>query len=209
VLSDVVGERIAEIRRRLNVSRDDLAKRCTEHGWPMTAAILTNIETGRKQQGRRRREISIDEIAVIARALEIPPVLLCYPVGEPRTTEVAPGVEGDPWQGARWFCGEATLDGSDIGSSPGAAPVVMFRRHQLLVDAVVSDQFIADMIDYSGPEQPSSAVVPGFDYKGWLPERRGPNEETLLRLVELRREIRRAGLLPPELPGILTAMEAL
>lgn len=208
MLSDVVGERIASLRKARGVTRDELSRRCREMGWPLTVAVLTNVETGRRKGAERRREISIDEIAVIGRALGVPPVLLCYPLGVDGLTEVAPGVESDPWTGARWFMGEAHLDGTRIDDDPGAAPLVLFRRHQLLVEGIIYGQLLADMIDYSGPEVPPSAITPGFDYRGWLPEHRVTNEDALSRLVELRREIRRSGLIPPELPGILADLEA-
>jgi len=182
VLSDVVGERIASLRKAHGVTRDELSSRCGALGWPLTVAVLTNIETGRRKGAERRREISIDEIAVIARALEIPPVLLCYPVGEPGTTEVVPGVEGDPWQGARWFCGEATLNGSDIGSSPGAAPVVLFRRHQALTE----------LLEQTGP------MLSPYQ------KRHMPAE--IERLRDVRSMIRQMGGTPPAVPAPVLAL---
>lgn len=177
MLSDVVGDRIAAIRRRAGISRDEIARRCTDHGWQMTAAVLTNIETGRRQQGVRRREVTIDEVAVLAHALDVPPVLLIYPVGVSDSTEITSGETGAPWTGVRWWMGEVRLDGASTDDDPSAAPVVLYRRHQALVDLL-------------------SGV--GTVLSPWQ-RRHVPQDAE--RLVELRSTMRQLGITPPDLPA--------
>lgn len=57
----------------------------------LTPDALTNIESGRRQGGVRRRTVSVDELAVIANALGVPPVVLVAPVLSQQEVQVLPG----------------------------------------------------------------------------------------------------------------------
>ena len=106
-LSDVVAEQIRRRRNSLGLTRHDLAKRCKDLGVPeLTYASLTNIETGRKENGQRRRLVTVEELATIARALGIPPVLLLFPVGRTQEMELLPGQAVPPGAALAWFTGE-------------------------------------------------------------------------------------------------------
>lgn len=109
MLSDVVAEQVNRARKRHGWNRGELAKRCRKLGAPqLTEAAITNIETGRRDaDGRRRREVTVDELVIFGRALGVPPVLLAFPVGSQPTVEAFPGVEAPTWGAARWFTGEA------------------------------------------------------------------------------------------------------
>lgn len=66
-LSDLAATRIRQLRAARGLNRDALAK-LVGHG--MTAAAITNIETGRRSpDGARRRELTIDELSWFAAAL--------------------------------------------------------------------------------------------------------------------------------------------
>jgi transcriptional regulator with XRE-family HTH domain len=65
--SAIVADRIAYARRQRGWNRDQLAKECAAAGAPdITAPAITNIETGRRVDGRRRRAVTIDELVVFA-----------------------------------------------------------------------------------------------------------------------------------------------
>ncbi|MEV6986538.1 hypothetical protein AB0M95_35515 [Sphaerisporangium sp. NPDC051017] len=83
-MSDVVADQIRKHRSRLGLTREDLAAECAKLGADqLTFAALTNIETGRRDaSGRRRRDVTIDELEVIAHALAVPMLLLVFPLGE-------------------------------------------------------------------------------------------------------------------------------
>ena len=104
VLSETAGQRIANIRRRRNLNRAELAARCTAFGLSISADQIANIETGRPRKGARTREVTLDELAVIARALGTSPMRLVFAVGEDDTTEVA-GTQVDTYEAARWWRG--------------------------------------------------------------------------------------------------------
>jgi hypothetical protein len=80
-LSDLVALRIRLLRNALGLNRDALALRfneCTPDGW-MTADVLTNIETGRVTNDKRRRMVTVDEVVVFAKALGVTPAALMDP----------------------------------------------------------------------------------------------------------------------------------
>ena len=79
--SDLAGARIREIRGRRGWTARQLADRCADAGAPeLTASVIANIETGRRDtEGRRRRDVTIDELMALAYVLEVPPVSLLVP----------------------------------------------------------------------------------------------------------------------------------
>lgn len=72
-VSDQVAERIVRLRKARSMTRDGLAAACAAVGRPdLTGPSLANIETGRRSlDGQRRREISVDELCVFAKALDV------------------------------------------------------------------------------------------------------------------------------------------
>lgn len=84
ILSDVVANQVRAHRTRLGLNREQLAEECAQLGAPeLTYAALTNIETGRRDKdGKRRREVTVDELMTFGYALGVPPLLLMLPLGE-------------------------------------------------------------------------------------------------------------------------------
>lgn len=76
--SDFVGQQVRELRRRRGLTAQQLAERCTAIGAPeMSAQTISNIETGRRDKDRRRRrEITVDELFILAYALNTAPLSL-------------------------------------------------------------------------------------------------------------------------------------
>lgn len=85
-VSDVVGQRVREVRRKQGLSGADLATRCASLGMPhLSAATISNLETGRRDdEGRRRRNITVDEWLTLAVALNVAPVHLLVPIDDER-----------------------------------------------------------------------------------------------------------------------------
>ncbi len=107
-LSDLAATQIQEARQRRGWSAKRLAARCAAVGaGTLTAAVLANIETGRRDRdGRRRREITIDELAGIALALGVSPVDLLNPSDASTTVHVTTYVATSPAGAASWLKGE-------------------------------------------------------------------------------------------------------
>lgn len=201
-LSDVVAQRVVLLRKRRNLTREQLAGRCEALGYAaLTGPALANIETGRRlPDGRRRRDVTVDEIAALASALDVPPLLLMFPVGEGADpVPVIPGRSVPAWAGARWFSGDVYADdrlpladqeaGSLIGNAKAwtsaAAPIHLFRAHDKLigdyVDVMISKLFSAPEDDPERQKELAQATALVFRLRG------------------LRGEMRRHGLTPPEL----------
>lgn len=76
--SDVVARRIRAARRQREWSAARLAEECARLGFPqLTEPVINNIESGRRDEhGRRRREVTVDELDAFARVLGVPPTEL-------------------------------------------------------------------------------------------------------------------------------------
>jgi transcriptional regulator with XRE-family HTH domain len=87
--SDVVAARIRAIRKERGLTPGDLAALCASAGAShLTENVIENIESGRRdKEGRRRRDVSVDELFVLAAALGEPVELLLYEQ-PPATTAV-------------------------------------------------------------------------------------------------------------------------
>ncbi|WP_367574120.1 helix-turn-helix domain-containing protein [Streptomyces griseoaurantiacus] len=110
-LSEVVASELRRYREVRGLNREQLADACARYGAPhLTYSALVNIETGRKgKDGVRRRDVTVDELAVLARALGVPPVALLFPVGHADEVEAVPGHPAPVWDALRWFTGEGAL----------------------------------------------------------------------------------------------------
>jgi transcriptional regulator with XRE-family HTH domain len=109
VLSDVVAEQLVRLRKKADLTREQLASRCASFGWPaLTYGVIGSIETGRRvtPDAPRRREITVDELVGLSVALGVAPAQLIAPVGEPDEVEILPGRSDDPWTAYRWLIGE-------------------------------------------------------------------------------------------------------
>jgi hypothetical protein len=219
VLSDVVGTRIAALRKTSgDITREELAQRCVDLGWPVSVAVLTNMETGRRKGAQSRREITVDEVVVLARALEVPPLILLFPVGTERDTEIGLDTVAPTWAAVRWFVGEAALDGGPIDDEPGAAPLMLYRQHEQIVDDLNDARirgFLAgrDAFTGTGVEngvamyevrhgRPTSDAAETAVAAGLAADQdaRARYELAQERLGKVRSEMRRLRLLIPDLP---------
>ena len=83
--SEIIANQVRKRRRQLDITREQLAEKCVDVGAPqLTLAALTNIETGRPDsQGRRRRDVTVEELIALAAALKIHPVDLMVPGDAP------------------------------------------------------------------------------------------------------------------------------
>lgn len=91
--SDVIADQIRKHRDRVGLTREQLAAECAKLGAPeLTFGALTNIETGRKdpKTGMRRRDVSVEELQVIAYALGVPLLELMFPLKDQETVPVPP-----------------------------------------------------------------------------------------------------------------------
>ncbi|MBT2478518.1 helix-turn-helix transcriptional regulator [Streptomyces sp. ISL-94] len=141
-LSDLAADQIRKHRTRLGLNREQLAEECARVGAPeLTYAAITNIETGRRDKdGKRRREITIDELLTFAYALGVPPLLLMLPLGDMDATP-SPARWGGlhPYYAWRWITGEEPpaflhtdgriyVDSEKIGGAEGHSRIGVWRE---------------------------------------------------------------------------------
>src|SRR4051812_45882768 len=115
--SDVVAQRVQEVRRRRGWnSAERFAAECDRAGVPhLTASVIANIESGRPDgQGRRRRDVSVEELLALAYVLEVSPLdLLVRPEDDVKPYHVTPG-RADSARAVRlWIGGHSPLLGMD------------------------------------------------------------------------------------------------
>ena len=123
--TQIVGKRIKKLRELRGLSAQKLAHLCNELGAPeINRQVITNLENG------RRKIVTIDEVLVLAHALNAPPVLLFTPVGWDAALKVTPTVSLPPMEAMRWVSGEEPLTEADRREwHEVAAPVSLLREY--------------------------------------------------------------------------------
>jgi hypothetical protein len=195
------------------MSTQKVADRCAELGFPgLTRSVITSIEMG------TRESISVPEWLVLAQALEVPALLLLFPLGRVDEMEVLPGAELAPWEGLQWS--EA---GGQITASPREIAkrgvVWLFRQHDRAVSywrTSYRDLLEVDKVLDGEDPDPRSELVQRAAFRlgdgGELvltrddvlaeANRRRPNlalvvESNARTVKAYRQQIRRLGLKPP------------
>jgi transcriptional regulator with XRE-family HTH domain len=113
--SDTVADRVRQFRKRRGWDLHRLAAECAAVGAPgLSAAVLANVESGRRDpHGRRRREVTIDELLALAYVLAVPPTLLFIPLGTDDEVAILPTVTVHPDLALAWVEGHEPPVGSD------------------------------------------------------------------------------------------------
>lgn len=139
--SDLVGARIRKLREgRYTVKQ--LAARCSALGASeLTAAAIANIETGRRDKGTgaRRRDVTIDELLVLALALDAPPLVLLTPFNGWDLLQITSKVAAPTALAIDWIVGDEMPPelGGDMGAWMKAAhPILLYRQFRLAVTRV-------------------------------------------------------------------------
>jgi transcriptional regulator with XRE-family HTH domain len=201
-----VGQGVAHYRGQARDSRGGkltaqaLADRCAGLGLPMDRTVIAKLEKGTRQT------ITVGELIVLSRALNIPPVQLLFPIGRETETEVFPGESVDTWEALKWFTGEQEL----IPTSPldnetktqDAEGVRFFREHDRLVDdwwdyrkrlSIIADTKRESLRRFRSEADPDAVD----EHMMQLTSQRLREIEADLR--ELREEMQSAGYAPPEI----------
>jgi transcriptional regulator with XRE-family HTH domain len=185
-LTQVVAGEVRRRRRELEMTAQQLADRCTELGSPLHRSVIANLENG------RRPLVSVAELIILARALDVPPVLLISPVGRRETIEILPGQEAPTaWDAALWFSGEARLEDTPAGLQAVWADedsvIPLYHRHDAAVANVTSNRDWGFVARSESPRDKAAIV-------------RELAAGDLEMLRRIRSAIRGLGLTPPRLP---------
>jgi Helix-turn-helix domain len=197
----LIAEAVRHYRTERKMSAERLSQACKDAGYKIPRSVIANLESG------RRDTVSIPEWLVLARALQVPPMLLLFPLGRAEQMEVLPGRSMTPWAALAWAEEGQTDDGyRDV--------VSLYRQHAELTDQwdQVTEQLRLTRAELDGTAD--WTYVTGFsddgDPVGEPPDRerarlRLPSLERQQKLIEDRLKIRRMrmrqhDLEPPVLP---------
>jgi transcriptional regulator with XRE-family HTH domain len=202
-----VGKQVAHYRARAEgpkgkrgMTAQALADRCTELELPMDRAVIAKLEKGIRQT------ITMGEILVLARALNVAPVLLIFPIGQEDEIEAVPGESVDTWAALRWFTGEAErLPGDVLREPQEAEPVRLYREHERLVgdwvrvrqemENILATREAEDLREFRAESEPDAVDAR-------LAEMKLERMSSLAESIQfVRAEIRERGLTPPPLPA--------
>lgn len=98
--AESVGKQMQAVRKARKMTVQGLSKRCSELGYPIPRSTLTNLESGRKEA------IVVQELVVIAEALDVSPVELLYPGLPDGQVEYLPGRTARAMDALKNFTGE-------------------------------------------------------------------------------------------------------
>jgi hypothetical protein len=120
-----MGQRIAAEVKRLRGDRSAqwLSDRTAELGYRITRSRISAMETG------RHSKIGVDELIIIAAALEVAPIQLVYPGLPNADTDALPYAPTTAWNALLWFSGEWWLDYSDRNESKMFPSMVTFMEN--------------------------------------------------------------------------------
>ncbi|MGH3536938.1 MAG: helix-turn-helix domain-containing protein [Pseudonocardiaceae bacterium] len=126
-VSDLVAARIRQLRiKRGFLTTEALAQRCAEIGaTKLTAAVLMNIESGRRgPDGRRRRTVDVDELLALSHALNVSPLSLLLPADGSSEYRLTSNIAVRAVKVGRWLLGLRPLHpeptpSSDLTPHPG------------------------------------------------------------------------------------------
>lgn len=186
-----IGRNLAALRAKKGISGRELSEKCEALGHPMPRNLIANLESGRKTT------VPVHEIAVLARALDVPPIRLLFPLGTEETVEALPGRHVPTWYAVQWWRGKQF----PLETEPGEwdpdpfrgvwinpdDPVQLFERHDELIEALGRVRTILN----GGGSQAEQL-------RSLMPEAERSQEAAL----QFHRDIMlRAGYTPPRLPA--------
>lgn len=187
------------------MSAQQLADRTAQLGSPIPRSVLANLESG------RRNSVSVDELVILARALQVPAILLVFPVGRCRGVEAIPGQEIPPWDAVRWFSGQRfealfKVPLREVLGGPGLDfPVEVYRDHDFAVATWAHERQLAEAQLEAAERDKNTALKDAHLRLAEGASLRATQAEDHLR--EVRRRIRDGDLMPPVLPPELSHLE--
>jgi transcriptional regulator with XRE-family HTH domain len=212
--ADAIGRRVGHYREALGLSVQQLSDKIKdEYGVVLQRPVLSNLENG------RRHAISATEVLILARVLDVPPTLLLFPIGKEEEIEVLPGHITSSWEAAKWFGGEMPLPPDERKSSQmsadewndwaadwnkwaeNAQPVWTYRTHEIHVERQLATRRRALELRKNAVQTEDEVTrdalreqARDLDVQYW---------ERHEYLKEVRQEMRKRDITPPELPAEL------
>lgn len=202
-LAGGVARRVRRYRLKRGLSVQKLADICAEeYGLPIKRTVLANFEAG------RRPALSVAELLILARILQVPPVLLLFPVGQETGSDVLPGTSVDTWSAAKWFTGETEAIPGETEERQETEPVRLYREHEQVVEEWRDVQrkikaFLGAVGEEIDRVEPEPHIASARLWDAAATELR--NSEDAIRGV--RKRMRTHGLTPPTLEAEMARIE--
>lgn len=188
-----IGSCVARYRAERKLSAQQLADTCSLLGMPsISRVVITKLENG------RREAVSTAELAVLAMALDVAPVLLLFPLGHTETVEVLPGLDVDPYAAIQWFGGSTSDPARPAVSQELAGGEIALWNEHLQDDGQLSIvmRTIADEQALIG----SATTEEQAQYQREIVERLFEYTDTTVKaLRRVRLNMRERGLILPQL----------
>lgn len=121
-ISTTVAGEVRRYRLQRGLSAQQLSDRCAELGMLIPRTVVSNIENG------RRGNITVAEILILGRALDVPPGVLVFPVGYAEQVEPTPGESTHPMRAIQWFSGESPFPTSNLSVYSWMRTAIFFVR---------------------------------------------------------------------------------
>ncbi len=177
-------------RKRRHMSAQQLADECELFGYPMPRSVLTNLENG------RREAVSVAELLVLSAALRVPPVLLLFPLGRVAVTEALPDMRTSTWGAVQWVLGERERPDVETDILHGGQTIGVFRFHESQVAHALANLKAA----HRSEKQVKPLNYPVDTHRLSAQEYLQIFHMAESVIYQLRGQMRKAGLIPPELP---------
>lgn len=192
--SKVVAEQVRRWRGKRSLTVEQLADRVRTLGGDLERVNLTKLEN-------ERRGLSLDEGLLLAAALDVPPAVLFFGLGEERRVAVTPKVVLHPHLAAEWLAGAGPLGRletlADAEWREGAAPLRLHQRLRKAQEAAHRAQKDVRDAEFVGEEAAIHKARRRFG-------------GALRDLANILVEMRAAGITPPKMPREWTdAMQSL
>jgi transcriptional regulator with XRE-family HTH domain len=185
-IGQVVASNVRRWRDTRQLDQQDLADRLCDLGWQTDQPTVARIERG-------KRKVSVDDLAVLAVALNVPPPLLLLPVHDAESVALTPKGTSPvyAWDVFEWMVGNEPLPGRDsVEWRTGAEPLWLYDKVRIALRYIKRD-------DESQREKHGSLRLL-VDAVARLEE--GGLSATGLVTEELRREIDERGITPTKWP---------
>lgn len=179
-----VGQEVRRVRNARGLTADQLASACAALGAEVPSRALTNLETG------RRGGLPVTDLLVIARALDVSPISLLFPLDREGQVEVLPGDSVAVWDAIAWFTDEQLREDPAPTGSPRAV-IDRYRAHAAAVyTAMASLRICEDRKRQPGANREFADAMLADDLRA---------------LDAMRTSMASEGLAPPPLPDRLAA----
>jgi transcriptional regulator with XRE-family HTH domain len=163
-IDDVIATQIRQYRLLKGWSVKRLAEECERLGASqLTSSSLGNIERGQDPEAKRpRRRVGVAELAVLASALDVPPLALIVPTDDTRV-EITDHLSMTPLQAIDWFTGlRPPGRRPTVGYQRAAAPVRLYAAASQLTEQATDLDRAADRAGRAGDDEARSRALEGL-----------------------------------------------